>query len=237
MVWDVGDTVPLTIEIVDSAGAPTDAVGVTLTITAPDGSTTTPTPGHPQTGRYTHDLVPDAPGLYRVRWTSTSPATAYDDVVDVRASGLTVVSLADAKQHLNKVLTQQIDDEELRPIIAAAVERVDRHLWTAAERSAGMSLTTRGQVSPSERLAVLTVLDVYWAPQRSRINRTVVTPGPAVELDAGPAGTASLTARLTELLGPPAEGRGAAPPAPVGAYPDPSGWPDPAIPSLYVRWW
>ncbi|MDN5853516.1 MAG: phage gp6-like head-tail connector protein, partial [Actinomycetia bacterium] len=167
-------------------------------------------------------------GLYRARWVSTGPAAAFDDVIDVRPSGGGVISLAHAKQHLNKSHTQQIDDEELRPIIAAAAERVDRHLWTRAQRDAGSTLTTATQVSASQRLAVLTVLDTYWATQRSRTNRPPTAgASPTVELDAGPAGAASLTARLTELLGPPAEGAGSVAVAPTGSYPSVLPWPDP----------
>jgi hypothetical protein len=239
MAWDVGDTVPLTIEIVDAAGAPAPATGVVLTITDPDGVTSTPSLANPQTGRYSYDFVPAAAGLYRVMWRSTSPATAWGDVLDVRPALGGVISLADAKQHLNKSQVQTIDDEELRPVIAAAIERVDRHLWTKTDRDAGSSLTTRAQVSASEVLAVKTVLDVYWAPQRSRLNRTLNGGGgpAATELDSGPAGAASLTSRLTELLGLPAEGNAAAPPAPSGSYPDPSRWPDPIEVCVPWRWW
>lgn len=243
MPFDVGDTVPLAVTITDAAGAPTVPTSVALTITGPAGAVGSTTPSNPSTGRYEFDFVPLAPGLYRVRWSSTGPATAYDDVVDVQpATGSSVVSLADAKQHLNKALQGTVDDEELRPMLAAAVRRVDRHLWTREQRDAGATLNVATHLEPEQRLAVLAVLAEYWRTQRARGGGRGGgggTTAAAIAEDSGPGGMASLKSRLTDLLGPPAPEDNAAAVtagAPRGCFPAAEPWPDPALVRAMGRW-
>ncbi|GAA4849729.1 hypothetical protein GCM10023403_10630 [Pseudonocardia benzenivorans] len=126
MAWDLGDTVPLTAEIVDANGDLTAASGVVCTIGLPDGTTVTPSVSNPSTGRYTVDFVATQAGRHTERWTSTSPATARSDVFDVRdATPAYIVSLADTKQHLNMAASRTTDDEELRGWIETATEVVE----------------------------------------------------------------------------------------------------------------
>jgi len=126
VAYDLGDTVPLTTEITDAAGVLVNASGVVCTIGLPDGTSVTPSVSSPSTGRYTVDFVATIPGRHTERWTSTSPAAARSDVFDVRAATPAyIVSLADAKQHLNMSATSTKDDEELRGFIEAATEVVE----------------------------------------------------------------------------------------------------------------
>lgn len=126
MAWDLGDTVPLTTEITDSNGDLVAAAGVVCTVGLPDGTSVTPAVSNPSTGRFTVDYVATMAGRHTERWTSTSPATARSDTFDVRpAAPAYIVSLADAKKHLNKAAGSTIDDEELRPFIEAATEVVE----------------------------------------------------------------------------------------------------------------
>jgi len=126
VAFDVGDTVPLTIEVRDAAGALTVASGVVLTLTLPDATTSTPAVSTPSTGRYQADYVPAVPGRYLARWVSTAPATAYVDQFDVRPTAPAyIVSMADAKRHLNMSATSTVDDEELRAWIEATTEVVE----------------------------------------------------------------------------------------------------------------
>lgn len=126
MAWDLGDTVPLTAEIVDADGALTAASGVVCTIGLPDGTTVTPAVSNPSTGRYTVDFVPTMPGRHTERWTSTTPATARVDIFDVRpAEPPYIFSLADAKNHLRKLASGTVDDEELRSVIEATTAAVE----------------------------------------------------------------------------------------------------------------
>lgn len=120
MPWDLGDTVPLTTEVTDAAGALVPATGVLCTIGLPDGTTVQPSVSNPSTGRYTVDYVPTIPGRHTERWTSTSPATARSDTFDVRAATPAyILSIADAKTHLNIPAASTVHDEELRAFVEA----------------------------------------------------------------------------------------------------------------------
>lgn len=147
-------------------------------------------------------------------------------------AALDVLPLDQAKKHVNTELAITTDDAEMTAFIEAAVERVDRHLWTEAERETGRSLTAAGEpVTPSRRLAVMVVFAEYWRTQRPRGARSggAAVSVAAVEADSGPAGVASLTSRLTELLGPAAESSSGT--AAVGSFPAALPWPDPALPA------
>lgn len=148
-MFDLGDPVPLAFEI---SGPAT----VTLAVELPDGTTTAPTVQNPGSGRYTATYVPTQAGLHRVRWTASGAlADAFSDVFNVRPSGdLQLISLADAKAHLN--MTENVDDEELRFWIAAAARVVERHTGlTLARRS-----FTEQAVGPRFRVARTPLLSV-----------------------------------------------------------------------------
>lgn len=133
MTFDLGDTVPLSVDVLDADGAPTAAASVTLTLDLPDGSALTPLVSNPSTGRYEVDFVPAVPGRFGVRWTSTDPATAYSDVFDVRpAAPRYMISLAQAKRHLN--ITSTLHDEELRGHIEAATSAIELYLGETVVR-------------------------------------------------------------------------------------------------------
>ncbi|OJY47601.1 hypothetical protein [Pseudonocardia sp. 73-21] len=240
MSYDLGDTVPLSVQVTDGAGSPTDATSVTLTITLRGGGAVADTtPTSPTTGRYEFDFVPAQAGLYDVVWRSTGPAAAFDDVVDVRATARRVISLADARDYLNKVAGGQVDEDELRTMMAGAVERVDRHLFTRAERDAGRTLASEPTVSESQVLAVKMVLAEFWRTQRSRLGGRgagMAAAAAAIDSDSGPAGTATLTVRLTDLLGPPLGADAGGVPQPAGSFPPACGWPDPADQVTWGRW-
>lgn len=143
---------------------------------------------------------------------------------------LDVLSLVKAKAYLN--VRSGEDDVELAEFISAAVERVERHL--AGPAGIGVTLTDAATVTALQLLAVKAVLGEYWRTQRVRIGRgTAASTAAAVEADSGPGGAASLRSRLTELLGPPFDGTGASPPAPVGSFPPPRSWPDPPVVRCY----
>jgi hypothetical protein len=132
-VLDLGDTYTTSIRVYD---APPDAGGVlinagtvTLTITLPDGTVTTPTPVNSSTGRYKYDLITTQEGLHSIRWQTLNPATAQPDVAIVRAAApLFLMSLADAKRALNKSPSITVDDEEIRDLMEATTLVVEEHL-------------------------------------------------------------------------------------------------------------
>lgn len=134
-MWDLGDTVPLTTEITGADGELISATGVVCTIALPDGTTATPAVANPSVGRYTVNYVPTIPGRHAERWTSTSPATARSDIFDVRtADPGYIVSLADAKVHLNLAAASTRDDEELRAFIEACTGVVTNLTGEAVSR-------------------------------------------------------------------------------------------------------
>lgn len=134
-MFDLGDTVRLSAECVDADGVLSNALSATLTLTLPDGTSETPSVTTPATdGLYVLDYVPSVAGRYSVRWAFTDPNCAYTDVFDVRpAVPSLIVSLADAKAHLN--ITGTRDDEELRSWIEAATDVVENYVGPCVRRT------------------------------------------------------------------------------------------------------
>ncbi|PWK81729.1 hypothetical protein C8D88_116141 [Lentzea atacamensis] len=127
MAFDLGDVVPLTVDIKDSNGAAANAGAVTLTITLPDGTTSAPSVSNPSTGRYQVDYATVQAGRHIVRWVATGAnASAYTDAFDVaEATPPLILSLRDGKKQLNLPLTSTTHDEELRDFIAAVTDAVE----------------------------------------------------------------------------------------------------------------
>jgi hypothetical protein len=133
--FDLGDTVRLTAECTDADGALTTAGTASITITLPDGSSVSPSVPVPSTtGAYVLDYVTDQPGRHSVRWSFSDPASAYTDVFDVReATPALIVSLADAKSHLN--ITSTRNDAEIRSWLEATTEIVEQYTGITARRT------------------------------------------------------------------------------------------------------
>lgn len=127
MPFDLGDTVRLAADCTTSAGVLSNAASVTLTITLPDGTTTTPAVTNPpgQTGKYTYDYATAQAGRHNIRWVFTTPGCAYTDALDVReAAPPLLFSLDDAKAKLKLTGTTAYDDE-LRTYIEATTKCVE----------------------------------------------------------------------------------------------------------------
>lgn len=128
-MYDVGDVVPLGLQVTDSDGNPADSTTVVLTIGLPDGTEDTPTVDHdtPDSGQYTVDYVATQEGLHTVSWVATGVnATSYTDVFNVRSITDQVISLTEAKRQLRLTTTTDYDDD-LRLFIAAATVAVEDH--------------------------------------------------------------------------------------------------------------
>lgn len=123
MSFDLGDVVPLLFTLVDVDGNVANATTVSVTVTLPDASTASGgTVTSSTTGSYEATYFPTAAGRHLVRWVATGTATgSYTDAFDVvDPADVPVVSLADAKAHLN--ITTTVYDEELRRFLGAATE-------------------------------------------------------------------------------------------------------------------
>jgi len=145
-VFDLGDTVPLGVQILDEDDQLVAPGAISLVVTQPDG-TSMPgtTPANPATGIYTYAAVPTQAGRHLVRWTTTTPATAHTDTFDVsEAAPHLIVSLAEAKKHLN--ITDSTQDDELRAFIegvTAVVENGDGRDFRGVGPVVKRTVTTR----------------------------------------------------------------------------------------------
>lgn len=114
--YDVGDSVALSWAL-GSAGT------VVLTVTAPDGTTSTPAVSGSST--YTATVSAAQAGRYTARWVSTgATVAAHVDVFDVWPTDpRLIISLDDAKAALN--ITTTTHDDELRLYVAACTDVIE----------------------------------------------------------------------------------------------------------------
>ncbi|MEU1559512.1 hypothetical protein ABZ504_03200 [Streptomyces mirabilis] len=128
----------MTATCTDAGGTATDAVGVTLTIGLPDGTTATPVVTNPPTatGQYSYDYVTTQAGRHSVRWVFTTPACAHTDVLDVRdAAPPLLFSLASAKKKLDIPASSTADDDELREFVEATTQCVEHFTGPVVPRT------------------------------------------------------------------------------------------------------
>ena len=135
MPFDVGDSVPIPVDVKDAAGVLVNASTAVLTVYLPDGTAATPTVPAPGTaGQYRVTYVPTQVGLHAWRFVTTTPNTAYADVFQVRETvSPALLSLADAKSHLN--ITTTTNDDELREYIEAATKIVESYVGPIVRRT------------------------------------------------------------------------------------------------------
>jgi hypothetical protein len=120
-MYDIGDVVPLSINITDPTGVAANAGSVTVTITMPDNSALTSPPISPTiVGQYDYAYTAVQAGRHDVRWVATGAnAGAYQDVFEVRATD-SFISLTEMKDYLNIPLDKTTWDGELRDASSAA---------------------------------------------------------------------------------------------------------------------
>jgi hypothetical protein len=125
--WYQGAAVPLTWTSTDTDGNPFEAASPTLTVTAPDGTTSSPPVTHNGSGSYSAAFTSTLAGHHLVAWSaaSGSNADAFSDSFEVQpASDPTIVSLAEAKEILQLAGTTS-QDMLLQGYNAAASEVAD----------------------------------------------------------------------------------------------------------------
>jgi hypothetical protein len=137
MPFDIDDSVSIAWDVFDADGDPTNAGTAVLTVTKPDGTVETPSvPAPVVTGQYRVVYIPDVAGRYTWRAVTTLPNTAYADVFEVReAMSPSLISLADAKAHLNIPVTSTTHDSELREYIEAMTRIVEQYVGPIVTRS------------------------------------------------------------------------------------------------------
>lgn len=128
---DLGDVYRVRVPVRDPGGTLTSPGTATMTVTLPDGTTATPSVPLPpaDTGIVIVDYPTVQAGRHQFVLTTTSPQTAYRDVFDVRKAELhNIVSLAEAKQHLN--ISNDGDDDEIRGFVEAVTGVVQFYCGT-----------------------------------------------------------------------------------------------------------
>jgi hypothetical protein len=130
---NLGGIIRLTYTVKDDTGALTNPSAATLTITQPDGTLAAGivvdiTPA--ETGRLIYDFTPTQAGLHSVRWATTGPTTAEDDVFVAESPASLLISVDEALDHLNatQVITGTVSRERLQRICLAASSQVEREL-------------------------------------------------------------------------------------------------------------
>jgi hypothetical protein len=129
---DLGDPLPdLSVTVRDAAGALANAGAVTLVVTLPDGTTSSPTVTNASTGTYTASYTPTQRGRHTAVWVATganaSAWTTTHNVVDPAAA---IVGLADAQAFLGVYQPALADD--VRQVVetsSAAVEGYCGRTW------------------------------------------------------------------------------------------------------------
>lgn len=128
MPLDLGDVWAGKIEIRDTSAALANAGSVTLTITLPDGTTTSPSVSNDSTGIYSATYQPLVLGRLAVRWVATGTnASTLTDVIDVSdPAALPIVSLDEVRDHMGwsspTTAAQRDRDERVRAWAAVATE-------------------------------------------------------------------------------------------------------------------
>lgn len=137
MSFDVGDSVPIAWDVKDATGTLVNAGTSVLTITLPDGTTTTPVvPAPGVTGQYRVTYVATIEGRHVWRAVTTAPNTAYQDVFEVREQvSPALLSLADGKAHLNIPVTVTTFDDELREFLEAVTKVVEQYVGPIVRRT------------------------------------------------------------------------------------------------------
>ena len=106
---DIGDVYRISTTITDADGDLVDPAAVTLTVTDPSGTPSTPTPINDGTGLYHADVTLTGAGRWRWTWATTTPTGVDHGYVDVSADPPTrlfpLATAADIEARLRRPLT------------------------------------------------------------------------------------------------------------------------------------
>lgn len=147
MPFDIGDSVPIAWDVKNAAGTLVNAGSVVLTITLPDGTTTTPSVAVPSvTGQYRETYVPAVAGRFAWNVVTQNPNTAIGGVFVARETpSPALLSLDDAKAHLEIPTIDTARDEELREFLEAATELIEDYVGPIVRRTHTVRVNGGGQ--------------------------------------------------------------------------------------------
>lgn len=144
----LGQNISLSALVRDETGALDNAGTVTLTITLPDGTTTSPIVSNPPTvtGTYVYVYAPTVPGLHAVRWVfsgDNASAPLLDAFYVESATVAPLVSLAEARQYCR--LSSPADDAEVQRFALVTSDLCER--YTQVWRRVSLTETFDGGVT------------------------------------------------------------------------------------------
>lgn len=180
MLFDIGDTAHIAIVFANLLGQPTNPTVVTLTIQAPDNSTSTPAPTNDSAGNYHYDLAITQSGIYRFKWQGTGTVAAVEEgeiavkpsilvpqppgtiiVADLIRTGLRLAGLMD--QARRKASPEQLDEG-----VETFNEMMD--FWRAQSWRVPCTSRTLFQLVPQQKIYTIgTVGADFTAPRPARI--------------------------------------------------------------------
>jgi hypothetical protein len=164
--WYVGAQVPLTWTSTDTSGNSHEAAVVTVTVVAPDGTTSTPTVTHEGGGQYTAVFTSAVAGHHVVSWAAadTGYADAFGDTFEVQAlPDPTIVSLAEAKEILKLTETTQFD-AVVQGHNAAVTNVVEYYCGPVVQQTIVERLPSRGVMQPLSKPPVIELVAWTQAP-------------------------------------------------------------------------
>jgi hypothetical protein len=125
VIYDIGDQVKLSTVVKDTSGTLVNTPTLTLLVTKPDASTTSPSVTNTAAGGvYTAVTTVDQAGTWTYAWTASGTVIAVEPgQFTVRAQTVYVVSLEEFKAQLNR--TDSADDVEMRSYLASATRYVE----------------------------------------------------------------------------------------------------------------
>lgn len=127
---DIGDPLPnLAVLVENPPGTPVNVGAMVLTITLPDGTTTSPAVTNPSTGNYASTYVAVMGGLHRARWVGTGANAC---VLEQWRSVGDPVDIAELRTALK--IAGTTTDDQLYQWAAAATEWVEREAGGIALR-------------------------------------------------------------------------------------------------------
>lgn len=141
MIRDVGDRVNLQHLVYNAAGALTNAT-VVLTVTAPDGTTSTPSVTNASTGTYTAGFTLTAAGAWLWVWTVSGTVIDVDQgsVLAASPGPITYASLPELKAYIG--VTTTTTDVQIQDSLETASRWIDRF----CNRSFGLTNTATARV-------------------------------------------------------------------------------------------
>jgi hypothetical protein len=130
-----------------AAGVPTDPTTITLTITAPDGTVTTPAPAHDGPGLYHYDIVFTQPGVWTAEWVGTGAvaATGKQTFTVPGASGEGPCAPWIGWDEIGEYCTPPDISVVLQDAVLMAATRT---VWERSCKQFGLCTITRARVTP-----------------------------------------------------------------------------------------